>query len=401
MRNRKIRRKMIAAFEIFCALILFLSLKSPGKRIYSIDRNEPGEGKQKVELMVHYDETTYPVYVQVGERTYAPDELEAVFSEGKARLDELWLGENKDAEKVTEKLGFIGSIEDLGLTVRWIPEPFRFVRSDGSLTEAAMEAAPVEVKLHAILGYEGEERQYEYTCTIQKPDSEGNVPEAMQKAADSAAVQAPSEERVTLPESVEGKAVIWYLPGNKNGVKLILFVHIIGVLLYFTAKEKERGKLKERQAALERDYPDIVYKMLLMIGAGMTVRHAWEKMVTDYRHLNKVHGGVRPGYEEMTVALREMKCGSPERKAYEHFGQRCGSQKYIRFVSLLDQQIRRGARGMNQLLAREIIETEIMRKENARCRAEEAGMKLVFPMILLMIVVFSILIIPAFITLDL
>ena len=104
--------------------------------------------------------------------------------------------------------------------------------------------------------------------------------------------------------------------------------------------------------------------------------------------------------KEMEVTLREMNYGIAEIKAYENFGNRCGNQNYIRFSSLLIQHVKRGAKGMNQLLMQEVTEAEILWRENSRKRAEEAGTKLLFPMILLMSVVFAVLMIPAFLSMS-
>ena len=104
---------------------------------------------------------------------------------------------------------------------------------------------------------------------------------------------------------------------------------------------------------------------------------------------------------EMEMAVREMNYGIPELKAYESFGKRCGTQGYIRLSSLLIQQVKRGARGMNQLLVQEVGEAEVLRRENARKSAEEAGTRLILPMILLMTVVFAVLMIPAFLSMNL
>lgn len=116
----------------------------------------------------------------------------------------------------------------------------------------------------------------------------------------------------------------------------------------------------------------------------MTVRAAWEKITSDYQRWRERTGKKRWGYEEMEMAVREMNYGIPELKAYESFGKRCGTQGYIRLSSLLIQQVKRGARGMNQLLVQEVGEAEVLRRENARKSAEEAGTRHVLPMILLM-----------------
>ena len=102
----------------------------------------------------------------------------------------------------------------------------------------------------------------------------------------------------------------------------------------------------------------------------------------------------------MAMTLREMNYGISEIKAYENFGKRCGSQNYMRLAELLIQQVKRGARGMNQLLMQEVTESEIIWRENSRKKAEEAGTKLLLPMVLLMTVVFAVLMIPAFLSIS-
>lgn len=131
--------------------------------------------------------------------------------------------------------------------------------------------------------------------------------------------------------------------------------------------------------------------MILLVSSGMTVRGAWEKMVQDYCRWRHSTGKRRWGYEEMENGLWEMNYGVPELTVYENFGSRCGTRGYIRFAALLIQQVRRGARGMNEILAREVGEAEVARRENGRKATEESASRLLFPMLLLMMVVFAVL----------
>ena len=388
--------------EILCLTLAVTNICRPGRNIQDIERNKPGYGSRVVELKARFEDQTYPVSVEIGERKYRPEELEAVFEQGKERLDEIWLGENETPDHVTKPLDFVQNIEGLGLNVQWIPDHLRFLNSDGSITEEAFAAAPVRMKIRAVLGYEGESHSYDYECTICTADSEdaGYAPAALQQKVSQMNKDQPSDAVIVLPEEIDGEKVHWYVPGRKTGFKVYVFAHVILILLYFVKKERLSETVKKRQEALNRDYPEIVYRLIVLIGAGMTVRRAWEKTIEDYKEMAEQQKMIRPGYEEMETALREMNYGTAELRAYENFGRRCENQRYIRLASLLIQQVRRGARGMNDLLRQEIAETEVIRRENARQMAEEAGMKLIFPMILLMIVVFAILMIPAFLTLN-
>ena len=63
---------------------------------------------------------------------------------------------------------------------------------------------------------------------------------------------------------------------------------IWGALL-LTAKERSTRqsgqKTEENQLLL--DYPEVVSKLMIFLGAGMTVRTAWERIARDYRRFGK------------------------------------------------------------------------------------------------------------------
>ena len=73
---------------------------------------------------------------------------------------------------------------------------------------------------------------------------------------------------------------------------------------------------------------------------------------------------------------------------------------YIRFGALLSQNLRRGTKGLTDLLKMEAIQAFEERKTQARKLGEEAGTKLLLPMFLMLTVVLIIVIVPAFLTLQ-
>ncbi|MDD3222413.1 MAG: type II secretion system F family protein [Clostridia bacterium] len=392
----------IIAVESLIGALWIKSAMSPGELVTAVERSKPGTGETEMSMEVWVDERFIPITIEVGEKIYTNEELEKVFEEGKKWLDTVWLGSNEKAEWVTENLYFPTQIQNIGLTVEWLPESFRWIRSDGTITDEARRSAPLETSVRAVLHYGEEERGYDYVVTIGGPVLEGEAAEiqAVHEAVEEFQESSRTENRLILPESVGGKTVKWYLPRESPWSKIFILGNLGMALLFMRKKENQLQKLKAREMGLNRDYPDVVYRMILLIGSGMTVRSAWEKMILDYQEWCQNTGKVRWGYEEMMIAQREMNYGVSELKAYENFGRRCGTQNYIRFASLLIQQIRRGAKGMNQLLAQEVGEAEIIRRENARKMAEEAGTKLLFPMVLLMTVVFAMLIVPAFLSMN-
>ena len=48
------------------------------------------------------------------------------------------------------------------------------------------------------------------------------------------------------------------------------------------------------------DYAELVSKLMILVGAGMTIRSAWERMVKDYEHARE--------WESRSSRRQERKC---------------------------------------------------------------------------------------------
>ena len=68
-----------------------------------------------------------------------------------------------------------------------------------------------------------------------------------------------------------------------------------------------------------------------------------------------------------------------------------------RFTSLLSQNLRKGSTDLTALLNEEAKIAFDERKRRARIKGEEAGTKLLLPMMMLMIVVMVLIMVPAFV----
>lgn len=401
----KRKKWLIAGFVAVGSVtaILWIKNRTDGNEpIRVLERNPPGRGDLEIRMEVQTGEESFPIDFRLKERYYREEELEAVFEQGEKWLDGVWLGENASAQNVSENLYFPTRIEDLGLNVRWETESYRWIQTDGTITAEAIDRAPLETFVQAVMVYGAEERTIHYPLTVVCPDKDEKtmLQESVFELLESQQIKQAAEESLILPERIGDAALTWYDRKTPLWPKLFVFGNLCVVLVYFSMEEKRIQQIKNREDGLRQDYPEIVYRLVLLVSSGMTVRSAWEKMISDYQGWRETTGKSRWGYEEMEMALREMNYGVPELKAYESFGKRCGTQGYIRLASLLIQQVKRGAKGMNQLLLQEVAEAEVLRRENARKSAEEAGNRLILPMILLMSVVFAVLMIPAFLSMS-
>ena len=140
--------------------------------------------------------------------------------------------------------------------------------------------------------------------------------------------------------------------------------------------------------------------MNMLLGTGMTVRAAWEKIVQEYE-MQKERMGIQLVYEEMSNTVREINGGISEVEAYERFGKRCELTDYLKFSAMLSQNLRKGSRGISELLRVEAIQSFENRKSLAKKLGEEAGTKLMIPMMGMLAVVMIMVMVPAFLAMKL
>lgn len=397
--------------RLLAVVLISVALISGGAEIYEmlhplpavteITKREPGKGETELSLDVIADEKRYRINVTVPERVYDNLELEKAFDEGERWIHEHYLGDNPDEDHVSYPLVFAEMIPETGIKIRWQPQDYRWIRSNGEISDEAFLEAPVESYVTAILSYGEAKRELILPLTIVPIEKEKlGIVGIIQEKLEMQKGDHQEERQFVLPDHVSGMSLLWYRPKAYMPMKFFIFGSLFVCLFYLSREEKKIQKRKERIMGLDQDYPEIVYQMVLLISSGSTVRAAWEKLVSDYEKQKAAGKGVRPGFEEMVYALKEMRMGIPEIRAYENFGRRCARRSYIRFSALITQQIRRGAGGMSEIMLQEVAESEVMWRENARKSAEEAGMKLLMPLVMLMAVVFAVLVIPAFLSMN-
>ena len=143
----------------------------------------------------------------------------------------------------------------------------------------------------------------------------------------------------------------------------------------------------------------MISKFAMLLGTGTTVKQVWEKIVQDYEK-QRENGREQLAYEEMGVALREMNSGVSETEAYERFGRRCEVVEYIKFGALLSQNLRKGSKGLSDVLRMEVVRSFEECKATAKRMGEEAGTKLLLPMLGMLGVVMIMVMVPAFLTMG-
>ncbi len=204
------------------------------------------------------------------------------------------------------------------------------------------------------------------------------------------------EEEWILPEEWKGRPIGWSFESRDYSTWIWAATPAVALLIYLSFDRDLKKALEKKQSRLRREYPGLVHKLALYVGAGMTIRGAFQKIGGDYE--KKVKKGLEPraGCEEVLYTCRELWAGVAEGAAYEHFGKRTGLREYIRLASLLGQNLKRGSSTLLERLREEAEKSSEESLLRARKLGEEAGTRLLVPMVLMLAIVMVMIMIPAF-----
>ena len=153
---------------------------------------------------------------------------------------------------------------------------------------------------------------------------------------------------------------------------------------------------KERQDQMRLDYAEFVNKLLILLGSGMSLKQSLNRISARYLDKRqKKQTKKRFLYEELLVTNYEIQDGESERRAYQKFGERTGLSCYHRLVRILIQNLQTGNRGLCELLGQEATVALEERKALAKKLGEEAGTKMLLPLIMMLGIVIAIIMVPA------
>lgn len=372
----------------------------------SIERNDYGKGKKVEELDVEIGNKKKKVRtsVEVSERQYSAKEVQELFSRIIRKMDRLILAGNETLDHVDEDLDLVTDIPGEPVKVSWELDRYDVMDIQGKLKEQNISEKGVLVKLNAVLTYTANEKeQASYQCVAcvypKKLSGEESTKKDVEEAIKKADTATKEKKKLILPEMLDTNELRYYQPFNERGPVITVMGMMIGILLYALQKQNIRKAEEERKKQMIEDYPEVISKLTLYLGAGMTVKKAWRKITEGYMK-EKEDENERYVYEEMRQTCHEMDSGVTEAEGYENFGRRCDLQIYIRLGALLSQNLRKGTKGLSELLKLESIQAFEERKARAKRLGEEAGTKLLLPMFLMLAVVLIIVIVPAFLTMQ-
>ncbi len=379
----------------------------------TLERPGYGEGDRKEALTVQVEgeERSRQLEVTVQERKYTDREKQELLDRAMRKLDEELPAENESLDEVRSDLYLPASMEGGAVSVSWSTIPYGVIDENGALKDPEDENGTL-VEIQGTLSCSGREATYIVSAKVFPPylPEQERVRRSIQKEVERADASESYEEELRLPESVEGKSLTWRRASESPAPAVLILTFVLTAAVYLEMDSQVHQRAEERKNKLMLAYPDLMWKMTMLLGAGLSIKGTFSRIAEEYRREKKDRseskkrsrrsGKDQVDYmcEEVARTCSEMNSGVPEGQAYERFGRRCQLPEYIRLGSVLSQNLRKGAKGLTDLLETEAEASLNERKNHARRIGERAGTKLLLPMVLMLGIVLVILMVPAFLS---
>lgn len=439
-----IRKQMllcISASLLLTILVFFLGLQDGVlKEGFRLPRSGYVGSKQYITLEVSglTEDTSVPLDITVSPKRYTEEEANAVFREIYDQLEELVVAEGESFANLQHDLRLMTKLPKYGVQLSWdfypeldpalsagsvTPDEARayyrkyrhLMDSDGTLHNETLAPGTVVTGYLSLImstdivptGTDGETKylktQYHsapYRIYV------GIVPRALsryeslllqlQQAITTEDEGSLGENMLSLPTEIDGQRIYYSEHEDRSYLLLPLLGVIAAMAIYMRQGQARRTEKKQRESLLMLDYSELVSKLMVYIGAGLTVRNALETISQHFDAL--ISRGIkedRPLYQELRTMVIQFRRNMPESEIYLSFGRRVNLKPYTKLVSLIEQNRMNGARNLRAMLELEMEDAFEQRKTTARRLGEEAGTKLLLPLFIMLGIVMIIVIVPA------
>lgn len=363
-----------------------------------LTRNEWGEGSYFITLRARIRDAESEIRYLVKERVFTEQETEVLYGKMLQELQTSILGLNDSLQAVTRDLNLVSKLPGFPFTITWKSSDYSKVRTDGKVFLEEVKPEGEEIRLTAVIAYEDYRWEEIFLVRLypEKMSAQEVLEQSLFEAVEANDSHFFEEGSFLLPDRIGGEEVHWSEKKNAGGLMPLLLSGILAVLVTFGMERSLMNKNQKRKEEILSDYPEFVTRLRLYMGAGLTIRNAFLRIGKDYRQEKKRTGRREYLYEEVLIAGYQLLNGRSEEEVYREWGRRCETMCCRKLGFLLTSCLRQGNERILQQLDGEVSLAWEERKAKARKKGEEAGMKMLFPMLLLLLMVMFLILLPAF-----
>ena len=346
-----------------------LSVKADGKtKTETVDVKVPGQQPTEEELNAQFEEAEYLI----------------------GQIFESFISEKQEMD-LPEQYKEI--------SIRYESEDPQILRNDG---EVFWENIEEEVTVQMTVEFSNDEKRKEkrYELRLQPPDkSLQDAIEDVQSRLENG--EYLTEEELLLPLEEDGVEYEWSLVQDKNHLWMgVLWIGVLPLLICILRDQERKRKLRIRKERIRQRYPDMLNKLMILMGAGMSITKAWLKITEDYTAQKIKYNQEEPLYEEMLHAGLRLNNGYSMSEVIRIFAQRNSIREIQQFCGILQTGWKRGDAHVLLHLKDLHDRSWDIRKRTARKLSEEADTKLLLPLMLMLMVVMIIVLAPAMMTMK-
>lgn len=397
-------RRLLITIGIAVGIVLMIllwmlaSAMSNQDTIYSLPRASPGGEDRTSQIVVEAGDSNKLREITIAPRVLTEKQMKEEFARAEKYVKKVILGENKSLEHISKSLVLLNEIPDSPLTLSWELDQDGLIQKDGSILWKKIKKKK-QTEIFLTMTYGDEQKSVAFEMML-VPPKKGiwekfwvHWEEVLAKKNNNT----KHNKNMELPRVVDGLKLKYHKPKDNSWKYLLFLGGFMLLMIPVLMDQKQEKEITKRKEQLQLAYPEFIEQFVLLMGAGLTLRGAWGRMCDKYlQKKSQNEQAFHYLYEEMVVTMREMDNGVGEQKAYEMFGKRTEMLIYMKFCSLIVQNLKKGSADLLGLLEYEAVDAFAKRKENAKALGEKAGTKLLMPMMLMLLIVFIIILYSAF-----
>ena len=375
----------------FLAVALLVKSKGDTNEAGVLIREENGKN-QNIRLVAESEYGKEDIEIELLSRTYSETEIENMKTGFVDELRFRILSGNGSFKEIYDNLSFPDAVDGYPFVLSYKVRPRGLVDSSGAIIKDVDEETPIELEITYSLDNFEDKEIIEGIILPQQKSKEEVFAKKLRDYLEGENENNRNSKTIILPTQINGVDIKWSKKkSSKVPAIIVLTVVCAGFVLFkdrFLAGENE----KKRRERIILDYPDFAVKYALLNEAGLTHRQIVDRLGSEYEKKKKDS----PIYEEIYKVSIDVKGGLPLTDALENMSKNCGVREITFFVGLINRNIKKGGREISAELRKAADESSSEKREKIRRKAETAGTRLLIPMVFLLIIVFALIMIPAF-----
>lgn len=358
-------------------------------------RNEYGEGDYEIGLNVLSQDISNEINLVVKERDYSEEELDTLSLSAYEAIGEYILGRNVSLTEIRDDMVFPLSIKGYPFDLRWSVSDEKVMDRSGHIKceEGCMQTHEI---IASVVLMHGDFRQvfnYKLRIVPRQYSFTERAVIRIKEEINEALVLSTESSIIKLPGEYEGTPITYSERISRNGVLMLLVSFLLSAVIGICVDFDEKRKNQKMREELERSYSTFAEMLKLYLISGLTLKNAFFEIRKAAEFSDELRRKTLA--RQIAVVCNKYANGCTEETIINDFGAACeGSYRKLSF--LLSVNLKRGNNRLIELMEEEVAKANSNRKETAGKKGDEASIKLLFPMMVMMLIVMALIILPAY-----